>query len=665
MNLNMTLKKVSLKLFTFLGAMLIAQTSWAVDPEILQAFISVPENTVEVLTPVDVSNPDGNALTFSLDGGGDEDKFEIDPVLGNLVFTTAPDFENPTDSNKDNSYIVTVKVVDTAFQFDTRTFSVAVVNDPADDIKITQDADFSVVENTVEVTPTIAVFNPAGGGLTYSIENSGDGDKFQIDGPSGALSFAPPPDFENPTDIGADNTYTLTITVMSDNGSSDSKTFFIEVTDLPGFEKPTAVLSIEEPSTQFPRTGVSNLRGWAVSKAPIERLELFVDGDYYADVPMGGLRQDIAAAFPKHHQPERSGFSMAFPYLSLDVDPIRREGIHTVLVRAFDVDGYITEASTNFLTVRFTDEFIHDPNLMSLAGASFVYVDITYGEPADGFLGEGEEKVEDGTGFLVQKMALNGINYDIVLEWQVATQQFEMIMIRPSALRSTPFGGVTYSAEVPEIELTNTSEATQPLILKIEEPISGVTSSGISNLRGWVVSSSNVDKVELFVDGNYWTDIPQGGTRDDVASAFPEYPNSALSGFSMAFPYSELTQDKHTFLIRATNIEGAVTEQVVRFPSVRFTDSFVSIKKDVEVSKVVGDIRKRDQRIILDNVIVKNGPFSEIVAERSDKESESLQIILQWVAATQQFEIQKISKMPDAGEDGGGSLGGGPPLGTN
>ncbi|MCB6185446.1 cadherin repeat domain-containing protein, partial [Leeia sp. TBRC 13508] len=59
--------------------------------------------------------------------GGDGAKFSIDSS-GNLTFNAAPDYENPTDSDTNNTYIVTVKAVDGAGNFSTQQITVTVTD---------------------------------------------------------------------------------------------------------------------------------------------------------------------------------------------------------------------------------------------------------------------------------------------------------------------------------------------------------------------------------------------------------------------------------------------------------------------------------------------------------------------------------------------------------
>ncbi|ARE39565.1 hypothetical protein RGUI_1424 [Rhodovulum sp. P5] len=73
--------------------------------------ITVDENTTFVID-VDASDADGDALTYSIEGGDDAAFFTIDASTGELTFKTAPDYENPQDVCNDNTYKVLVKVDD-------------------------------------------------------------------------------------------------------------------------------------------------------------------------------------------------------------------------------------------------------------------------------------------------------------------------------------------------------------------------------------------------------------------------------------------------------------------------------------------------------------------------------------------------------------------------
>ena len=94
----------------------------------------VGENQTTVTT-VEAIDSDGDAVSYAITGGADQERFQIDATSGVLIFTTAPDYENPADADGDNQYVVIVTATsgtgDRALMID-RTIYVT-VNDAAED----------------------------------------------------------------------------------------------------------------------------------------------------------------------------------------------------------------------------------------------------------------------------------------------------------------------------------------------------------------------------------------------------------------------------------------------------------------------------------------------------------------------------------------------------
>jgi len=114
-----------------------------------------------------------------------------------------------------------------------------------------------VTENTTNVAQVVAVDPDAGQTLTYSIEGGADKDLFTIDPATGALKFKAAPDFEHPTDAGADNVYDVVVGVK-DNGAvpmSDTQALAVRVTD--AAETSTLVVKFVSESA-----GYRNAVGW-------------------------------------------------------------------------------------------------------------------------------------------------------------------------------------------------------------------------------------------------------------------------------------------------------------------------------------------------------------------------------------------------------------------
>jgi len=96
----------------------------------VSASVDIAENSTAV-SQIAAIDPTNEALIYSIvpvasGGGSDAVKFVINSQTGALSFSTAPDFENSTDSNSDNIYDVTVKATDTHGESDLQNLSVRV-----------------------------------------------------------------------------------------------------------------------------------------------------------------------------------------------------------------------------------------------------------------------------------------------------------------------------------------------------------------------------------------------------------------------------------------------------------------------------------------------------------------------------------------------------------
>ena len=78
-----------------------------------QIIITHPEDGGRIVSKVSVVDPDitQSSVKFKITGGDDKNRFKITRT-GDLSFLREPDFESPTDSNKDNIYNVEFKAMD-------------------------------------------------------------------------------------------------------------------------------------------------------------------------------------------------------------------------------------------------------------------------------------------------------------------------------------------------------------------------------------------------------------------------------------------------------------------------------------------------------------------------------------------------------------------------
>lgn len=162
--------------------------------------------------------------------------------------------------------------------------------------------------------------------------------------------------------------------------------------------------------------------------------------------------------------------------------------------------------------------------------------------------------------------------------------------------------------------------------LALEEPLDNSQYTGVANIRGWVVGSVGIDRVELYVDGALMTHIPMGGLRADVGDGYPQYPDSSNSGFSMAYNYSNLITGQHTIRVRAIDQEGAFKDVSATFNSTRFDNPFISDPSKINLDQAI--ISHDTQSILINNMTADGKTYD---------------IKLGWRTAIQGYAITEIT----------------------
>jgi hypothetical protein len=191
------------------------------------------ENSSVVAT-ITATDPDNDALTFSLSGGADQSRFSINPTTGELSFNANPDYETPVDQGHDNTYEITVTVADGKGGSDSQDISIT-VEDRNDTPVIVNPADapastISVAENTIFITD-VDGFDQDGDTLNYAITGGADADWFTIDPHQGILRFTKGQNFEQAGDENGDGVYEVEYTVTDPEGASDTQTLRVRVID--------------------------------------------------------------------------------------------------------------------------------------------------------------------------------------------------------------------------------------------------------------------------------------------------------------------------------------------------------------------------------------------------------------------------------------------------
>ena len=167
----------------------------------------------------------------------------------------------------------------------------------------------------------------------------------------------------------------------------------------------------------------------------------------------------------------------------------------------------------------------------------------------------------------------------------------------------------------------------ESVVVNLEEPRGASLYTGISNLRGWAVAESGIAAIEIDIDGIYAFDVPMGGARGDVADAYPDFPNSNASGFSMAFNYKDLVAGDHVVMVRAISNDGNLATRSATITVSRFVSNYIQNADQVDTGTVT-DVVTSGQSIQLNDLSV---------------EGQKWDVTLSFDTATQGFAMTQIT----------------------
>ena len=165
------------------------------------------------------------------------------------------------------------------------------------------------------------------------------------------------------------------------------------------------------------------------------------------------------------------------------------------------------------------------------------------------------------------------------------------------------------------------------LIINLEEPVDGGTSSGVSNIRGWAVASDGIERIEVYFDGVFRGELPYGGSRGDVGAVYPDIVGSTNSGFGSTMAYGSLGNGEHTVTVRAVSMAGDMAEDSARFEVVGFPYPFL----------------RTDESPNLEGASVSLDGDSVVINDVTLQDGEDYEVTLGWLTASQGFEIRQVT----------------------
>ena len=176
------------------------------------------------------ADPEGDAVTRWSLSGSDGGDFEISET-GVLTFRNVPDYDRPADSNRDNEYLVSIRVYDAGNRYGSLDVTVTVTDVNEEAPVVTGSDNRTVSENS---TSAIHTYRATDADLddTIAWSTSGaDGQLFEMS-VQGALGFREAPDYENPGDSDRNNEYQLEVVATDSEGLTGELMVTITVTEV-------------------------------------------------------------------------------------------------------------------------------------------------------------------------------------------------------------------------------------------------------------------------------------------------------------------------------------------------------------------------------------------------------------------------------------------------
>ncbi|MEA1051748.1 Ig-like domain-containing protein [Lamprobacter modestohalophilus] len=172
---------------------------------------------------------------------------------------------------------------------------------------------------------------------------------------------------------------------------------------------PEIKMFLETPQQDATYTGVAFIRGWAVAPMGINGVQLFVDGSYLMDIPLGESRPGVQELYPSYPGSDTSGFNIAYQYSKLSA------GKHQMTVRAIDGGNQYIDVSASFMVTRFNtgnqNNFIRNPSSVSLSGATVS---------------------NDGESIRISELSVDNRTYDVTIAWSTILQGLAITDIAPT-----------------------------------------------------------------------------------------------------------------------------------------------------------------------------------------------------------------------------------------
>lgn len=166
-------------------------------------------------------------------------------------------------------------------------------------------------------------------------------------------------------------------------------------------------IQLESPRYNSSIGQIGQVRGWATHPSQqVIFAEIYIDGEIWSEIPVGGQRNDVGNAYPNHVNSDYSGWSQTINFKDF------AEGYHDV-----EVCAYTSLNRYNCVTGKFCVEKVPGGNFISDSTLiDFRSLDLIHMAP---------------NSVILQKITIDGEFYNMELHWDTTTQGFIVEQVEP------------------------------------------------------------------------------------------------------------------------------------------------------------------------------------------------------------------------------------------
>lgn len=276
--------------------------------------------------------------------------------------------------------------------------------------------------------------------------------------------------------------------------------------------------------------GITTVQGWMLDPDGIAKIEVMVDGQLQGTAVYGGPRPDIFALYPRYENA-----NAGFQYL-LDTS-LFQEGEHKIAVRVTNKKGAqslllerevnvgpVTGISTNLAKIELEKEKTAAVNVVA------------------SYRDQSTKEVTNEVTYTIQDPTIAKIDTAGVITG----------ILPGSTVLSVMFKGIVH--QIP-VQVKGDGLITTGAI---DTPEDNEQISGNYSITGWFVTTGEVEKIEVLMDGVALGEAKYGLERPDILRQYPEAA-PGKPGFSYLLETDEMKLGQHELTVLVTEKDGKQT----------------------------------------------------------------------------------------------------------